>query len=189
MTHRQTILVAGATGSIGGSAAAELARRGIKVVLLGRNTPRLSSRANSIRDAFADAGTDQPGADVETLVIDFSDVDAVRAAAEEALNRFPTIDGLVLSVGAFLQSGPNVLPGEHEMMFATNVIGPFLSTNLLLDRMQQSDALVLHVIASFHEDLHWDDLESIKNHRPMTAFNRTKTCNRVIARLRSNLCP
>jgi NAD(P)-dependent dehydrogenase (short-subunit alcohol dehydrogenase family) len=130
---------------------------------------------------LADAGTDQLGADVETLVIDFSDVDAVRAAAEEALSRFPTIDGLVLSVGALMQSGPNVLPGGHEVMFATNVIGPFLFTNLLLERMQQSDGLVLHVIALFHEDLDWEDLESIKNHRPMTAFNRTKTCNRVIA--------
>lgn len=47
--------------------------------------------------------------------------------------------------------------------------------------MQQSDGLVLHVIASFSKEIDWHDLESIKNHRTMTAFNRTKTCNRVIA--------
>ena len=52
---------------------------------------------------------------------------------------------------------------------------------LLLERMQQTGGLVLHVIARFHETLDWDDLESLKSRRPMDAFNRTKLCNRVIA--------
>jgi hypothetical protein len=47
--------------------------------------------------------------------------------------------------------------------------------------MQQSGGLVLHVVAQFDEALDWDDLESLKKHRPMDAFNRTKECNRVIA--------
>ena len=47
--------------------------------------------------------------------------------------------------------------------------------------MQQSDGLVLHVIAPFYKEIDWDDLESIRNHRTGTAYNRTKTCNRVIA--------
>jgi len=47
--------------------------------------------------------------------------------------------------------------------------------------MEQSEGLVLHVIAPFDEGIDWDDLESIRNHKTMTAFNRTKTCNRVIA--------
>lgn len=51
----------------------------------------------------------------------------------------------------------------------------------VLPLSQQSDGLVLHVIAPFYEDVDWDDLESIDHHRSMTAFNRTKTCNRVIA--------
>ena len=36
MTNKQTILIAGATGSIGGAAAVALAKRGARVVLLGR---------------------------------------------------------------------------------------------------------------------------------------------------------
>ena len=181
MTERPTILITGATGSIGGSAAVALVKRGARVVLLGRSAETLRSRADSIRDTLADAGADDEVVDIATLVIDFADMDSVKAAAGEALSRFPAIDGLVLSVGAFIQNGPNVLPSGHEVMFATNVMGPFLFTNLLLERMQQSDGLVVHVIAPFDEDLDWDDLESIEHHRPMTAFNRTKVCNRVIA--------
>lgn len=178
---RQTILIAGATGSIGGAAAVALARRGAKVVLLGRSAERLCSKADSIRDSLIEAGVAHEAGDVATLVVDFADMDSVRAAAEEALSRFPVIDGLVLSVGAMTQGGPNVLPSGHEVMFATDVMGPFLFTNLLLERMQQSDGLVLHVVAMFKETLDWDDLESLQKHRPMKAFNRTKVCNRMIA--------
>ena len=91
------------------------------------------------------------------------------------------IHGLVLSAGVLVQNGPNILPNGHEMMFATNVMGPFLFTQLLLERMQQSNGLVLHVIALFHKKIDWDDLESIRNHKTTTACDRTKTMNRMMA--------
>ncbi|MEE8198995.1 MAG: hypothetical protein V3R48_04705, partial [Thermoplasmata archaeon] len=79
------------------------------------------------------------------------------------------------------KKGPNILSSGHDVVFATNVMGPFLFTQLLLERMQQSDGLVLHVIAPYYKEIDWDDLESIRNHRPMTAYERTKTMHRVIA--------
>ena len=179
MPHRKTVLVAGATGNVGGGAAVALAERGAHVVLLGRKTNTLEARANSIRGEFSEAGIEDLA--IETLVIDFSDMDSVRLAANDALNRFPVIDGLVLSAVALVQDGPNILPNGHELMFATNVVGPFLFTQLLLDRMQQSDGLVVHVVAPFHKDIDWDDLESIQRHKTGVAYNRTKTMNRVIA--------
>jgi len=181
MTNNQTILIAGATGSIGGSAALALVTRGARVVLLGRNAEKLKTKMNLIRAALNEAQIDFQDDDIDMLVIDFSDMESVRSAAAESMNRFPLINVLILSVGAYIQNGPNILPSGHEVMFATNVMGPFLFTQLLLKRMQQSDGLVLHVIASFSKEIDWHDLESIKNHRTMTAFNRTKTCNRVIA--------
>ena len=183
MTNKQTILVGGATGNIGGGAAIALAKRGAKVVLLGRKLEKLESRADSIRVALseAEARIEFQDTDIATLVVDFSDMESVRLAAEEALNRFPDIHGLILSAVTFIQHGPNILPSGHELMFATNVMGPFLFTQLLIERMQQSEGLVLHVIAPFYKDINWDDLESIRNHRTGIAYNRTKTCNRVIA--------
>ncbi|UCE91299.1 MAG: SDR family NAD(P)-dependent oxidoreductase [Methanobacteriota archaeon] len=182
MSNRQTILVAGATGSIGGGAAVALAKRGASVVLLGRKPETLEARANSIRVALSEAQTKHSDVEVAALTVDFSDMESVTRAANEALDRFPTIHGLVLSAVTLKQDGPNILPSGHELMFATNVIGPFLFTQLLLERMQQSDGLVLHVVAPYmHEEIDWDDLESIKNHKAGVAFNRTKTCDRIIA--------
>ena len=73
MKNKQTILITGATGNIGGGAAVALAKRGAKLVLLGRRLETLETRAD-----------------------DFSDVESVRRAASEAKHRFPEIHGLVL---------------------------------------------------------------------------------------------
>ncbi|MFL7891434.1 MAG: SDR family NAD(P)-dependent oxidoreductase [Anaerolineales bacterium] len=181
MINKQTILIAGATGNIGGGAATALAKRGAKVVLLGRKPETLEARANSIRVTLSEARIEHQDTDIATLVVDFSDMEFVRDAAAEAMNRFPVIDGLVLSVVALTQNGPNILPNGHELMFATHVMGPFLFTQLLLERLQQSNGLVLHVVAPFYKEIDWDDLESIKNHNTEVAYHRTKTCNRAIA--------
>ena len=181
MINKQTILIAGATGNIGGAAAVALAKHGARVVLLGRELERLEARANSIRQALSAAQIAYQESDIDTLVIDFSDMESVSLAAAEAMNRFPLIHGLILSAVALVQNGPNILPSGHELMFATNVMGPFLFTQLLIERLQQSDGLVLHVINPSNKEIDWDDLETIKNHKTTLAYERTKVCHRVIA--------
>jgi NAD(P)-dependent dehydrogenase (short-subunit alcohol dehydrogenase family) len=181
MTNKQTILIAGATGNIGGGAAVALAKRGARTVLLGRRPETLDDRADFVRAALSEAQSEYGEADIATLVVDFSDLESVRAAAAEAMNQFPRIHGLVLSVVALVQNGPNLLPNGHEVMFATNVMGPFLFTLLLLERLEQSDGLVLHVVNPSYQEIDWEDLESIKHHKTETAYERTKTMHRVIA--------
>jgi NAD(P)-dependent dehydrogenase (short-subunit alcohol dehydrogenase family) len=95
MTDKQTILITGATGNIGGGAALSLAKRGANVVLLGRNLETLEARAESIRAALAEAQIEYQNTDIVTLAVDFSDMDSVQHAAAEALDRFPKIDGLI----------------------------------------------------------------------------------------------
>jgi NAD(P)-dependent dehydrogenase (short-subunit alcohol dehydrogenase family) len=181
MKNKQTILITGATGNVGGGAALALAKRGAGIVLLGRNLERLEARADSIRSALSEARIECQDEDIATLVIDFTDMESVKGAAEEALNRFPVINGLILSAVALIQNGPHILPNGHEVMFATNVMGPFLFTQLLLERLMESDGLVLDVAAPFYEEIDWDDLESIRNHNTEIAYNRTKTMNRMVA--------
>ena len=181
VTNQQTILIAGATGNIGGGAALALAKRGSHIVLLGRRRERLDARANAIQAALTQARIEHEKTSISALVVDFADMASVRRAAAEALDRFPKIDGLILSAVALIQNGPNILPNGHEVMFATNVMGPFLFTLLLLERLEQSDGLVLHVVNPSYKEIDWEDLESIRNHKTETAYERTKTMHRVIA--------
>ncbi len=178
--NKQTILVTGATGSIGGGAAIALAKRGARVVLLGRKLKRLEARADSIRAALSEARIECQDTDIATLVVDFSDMESVKLAAADAMNQFSKIHGLILSAVLLGQNAPKILPNGHEVRFATNVIGPFLFTQLLLDRMQQADGLVLQVTAPWYKEIDWDDLESI-NHKAMTAYEIAKTMQRAIA--------
>lgn len=178
---KPTILITGATGNIGGGAAVALAKRGAHVVILGRQQKSLQNRVDFIKSKLEYDQIPQNDIYISSLVIDFSDMESVRRAADEALTRFPVIDGLILSAVALLQNGPNILSNGHEAMFATNVMGPFLFTQLLIDRIIESNGMILHVIAMFYKEIDWEDLESIKNHKTTAAYNRTKTCNRAIA--------
>jgi NAD(P)-dependent dehydrogenase (short-subunit alcohol dehydrogenase family) len=142
--------------------------------LLGRKPQILDARAASIRAGLFEGNAATPSQHIDTLVVDFADMENVRSAAAEAMDRFPDINGLILSAVALIQNGPNILPNGHEVMFATNVMGPFLFTQLLIERLQQSHGLVLHVVAPFHNDIDWDDLESINHHDTETAYHNTK---------------
>jgi NAD(P)-dependent dehydrogenase (short-subunit alcohol dehydrogenase family) len=178
LAARRTILVAGATGNVGGGASLALAQRGARVVLLGRNQEKLNARRIQILSGGA-WRTQKP--DIETLVIDLADLDSVRKATREALERFPEIHGLALSSVVYIQNGPTMLPNGHEVMFASNVLGPFLFTQLLMDRLSRSQGIVLHVVAPFYKKIDWGDLESIQHHGTELAYNRSKTMGRMVA--------
>jgi short-subunit dehydrogenase len=85
----RTVLVTGATGNVGGGAATALAKRGVRVVLIGRKAETLQRRADAIR---ATLPAERRGGDIDLLPIDFSDMDSVRRGASEALSRYEAID-------------------------------------------------------------------------------------------------
>jgi len=176
---QRTVLIAGGNGNVGGGAATALAKRGARVVLLGRKPGPLEGRAAKIREVLAEDGSAYP--DIETLSLDLADMDDVRRAADEAQRRFPEIDALILSVVCLGQHGPKVQSDGHELMFKTNVMGPFLFTELLAERLERAGALVIHVVAPFYEAIDWNDLESIEHYEDEPAYHRTKTMNRMIA--------
>ncbi|PNX51413.1 MAG: hypothetical protein BV456_03235 [Thermoplasmata archaeon M8B2D] len=181
MMSQQIILIAGGTGNIGGGAAVSLAERGAKVVLLGHKQKHLETKVKYFYNILSEDGIKKNDIDIETLVIDFSDMQSVRNSATEALKRFPIINGIIFSVGTMVQDGPTILQNGHEVMFATNVLGPFLFTKLLIERLQQSNALILNVINPTNRKIDWDDIESIKNHKTTPAFERTKMMNRIFS--------
>ena len=67
MKNKQTILITGATGNIGGVAAVALAKRGAKVVLLGRRLETMETRADSIRTALSEALIESQDKDIDTI--------------------------------------------------------------------------------------------------------------------------
>jgi len=140
----RTVLVTGANSGIGLVAARELARAGARVVLAVRDPAKGEQAAATI-----------PG-EREVRRLDLSDLASVRAFADywhEELHVLVNNAGVMATPERRTQDG-------FELQLATNHLGPFALTNLLLPRIVDR---VVTVSSSAHrigrirlEDLNWD---------------------------------
>lgn len=121
----KTVAITGATSGIGLHAAKILAHHGAKVVMLCRNVDKMASVASSIHTEKA--------SDIVQLQCDTSDLESVRACAEAFKNSgIPRLDALILNAGAIAHEFKQT-PQGLESMFATNHLGHWLLTGLLMD--------------------------------------------------------
>jgi NAD(P)-dependent dehydrogenase (short-subunit alcohol dehydrogenase family) len=118
-------LVTGANSGIGFATAEGLARRGATVWLLCRDASRGRQALREIRRRVA-------GADVHLARLDVSDLGSVRAFAARSAPR--RVDVLVHNAGVLPDQRALTVDGI-ETTLATNVIGPFLLTQLLWPRL------------------------------------------------------
>ncbi len=115
----------GATRGLGYFACEQLARAGAHVTLTGRNPNRLA-------DARAAVNRRVPDADVESLLLDTSNLGSVRAAAATVKAR-GKLHGLLLNAGiVHAPKERTTTPDGHELVFATNVLGHFALAGALL---------------------------------------------------------
>jgi NAD(P)-dependent dehydrogenase (short-subunit alcohol dehydrogenase family) len=135
----RTIMVTGSTSGIGRCAALELARNGARVVIAGRNELKIAETVKAIEAKV-------PGAALERLVVDLSDLDSVRRAAGVAASLGP-IDVLINNAGIMGVPFATTRDGLESQM-ATNHFGPFLLTGLLLPQLIESGAGRVVVVAS-----------------------------------------
>ena len=125
----RTFLVTGANSGIGRATVEALAARGGKVVLACRSEERTRPVLDAIR-----AGN--RSADATFLPLDVADLDSVRRAADAFLATGRPLDALVNNAGV---AGTRALsPQGFDLTYATNHIGPFLLTDLLLPAVRRA---------------------------------------------------
>lgn len=134
------VVITGATSGIGHATAMELARRGGEITILCRNPDRGKTTCAEIENEV-------PGASVDVVLADLSELDQVRAAAEEICARHRAVDVLINNAGV-QDLWPRLTSDGFDHMVASNYLGPFLLTNLLLDRVRAASAGRIVVVAS-----------------------------------------
>ena len=154
MLKDRTFFVTGANSGIGRAVAEALAGQGGCVVLAARSEERTRPVLDAIRGRH-------PLREPRFVQIDVSDLTSVRRAAEVFLASGHPVDVLINNAGI---AGTRALSKDgFDLTYATNYIGPFLLTNLLLSRLRESpQGRVVNVASVAHmtvKRMDWSGLQ------------------------------
>ena len=170
----KTVIITGGNSGIGKATATALAGAGARVVITARNEQR---GRDAVADIAAASGSDR----VELSVFDLADLSSVRAGAADLLERCPRIDVLCNNAGLIL-SERSLSADGYEATFAINHLGPFLLTDLLLDRLKESaPSRIVNVASTAHSfarhGMVFDDLMAERSYKQMQVYGRSKLAN------------
>nr|WP_218880824.1 SDR family NAD(P)-dependent oxidoreductase [Kineosphaera limosa] len=126
----RTWFITGATSGLGREAARAASRAGARLIVPARNPEKARALLQEL-----------PGP-ARTLPLDLGDLASVRAAAvliDELIDE--PIDILLNNAGRVTMRREQNAAG-HELILATNLLGPFAFTNLIADRVRQRIVIV-----------------------------------------------
>lgn len=165
----RTMLVTGATSGLGYVTAAQLAANGASVILLGRN----GEKTRAVREQLVDRTGNEA---VSVVLADMGELDQVRTAAAQILAEHDRLDVVIHNAGALSAERTENSEGV-EATVASQVLGPFLLTGLLLDRLAGSAPARVITMSSggmYATGLHVDDLEMGDDYRGAEQYARAK---------------
>src|ERR1700735_4265436 len=164
----KTVVVTGGNSGIGFETAAGLASMGARVLVTARNADKGRAAVAAITQRLHGEGQ------VQLVVFDLADLASVRGGAAEILEQAPRLDVRVNNAGLVQTLRSETVDG-FETTFAVNHLGPFLLTNLLLDRLVESAPGRLVNVASTaraaaRHGMPFDDLQTTGRYRAMRVY-------------------
>jgi NAD(P)-dependent dehydrogenase (short-subunit alcohol dehydrogenase family) len=171
----RTVVITGANTGIGFETAKVLAARGATVVLACRTPARAANAVAAIRASA-------PHATLETARLDLESLASVRQAADEIRARHPRLNLLINNAGGVRPRYARTVDG-FESTLATNHLGPFALTGLLLDTLllvPGSRIVTLSSIGHRRGTIHFDDLHFERGYRYQPAYFQSKLANLML---------
>ncbi len=165
-------IVTGANNGIGYETTLAMAKYGFKVIMACRSMQKAEKARSEILQVF-------PQADLDVLQLDLSDLDSVRSFALKFKEKYSKLDVLINNAGILVYSGKRTKEGV-ELQFATNHLGHFLLTKLLLDLMpdnHESRIVSLSSLAHKGAQIHFDDLNCERVDDRDAAYGQSKLAN------------
>ncbi len=171
---RATAVITGATDGIGREIARGLVREGITVVVGARNAARGEALRTELRRERQDA-------EIELLPLDVADLASVRTFAAAVAARHPTIQLLINNAGAWFNERRDTAEG-HELTLATNLLGPYLLTHLLLPQLHAGKpSRIVNIVSDAAGNYDPEDLEwAVRPYQGFGAYGQAKQALRMV---------
>jgi NAD(P)-dependent dehydrogenase (short-subunit alcohol dehydrogenase family) len=163
----RTAVVTGGNAGLGLQISRVLAGRGAHVVLACRSVEKGKAAAALI------------GGDTAVVRLDLASLASVRSAAEEIRARYSRLDLLINNAGVMDIPYKRSADG-FELTLATNHLGHFALTGLVLDRLlaaKGSRIVTMSSISHLQGRIDFDDLQAERGYRPDTAYEQSKLAN------------
>lgn len=169
----RTVFITGANSGLGEETARAFAARGAEVVLAGRDQAKLDASVAAIRAAH-------PRAQLDTLTVDLTNLESIRAATSRARQQFAKIDILINNAGVMATPFGHTHDG-FEMQFGTNHLGHFALTGELfplierghLKRIVNLSSRGHHIAPVDFDDPHF----ARRPYDPWVSYGQSKTAN------------
>ncbi|CAM6030762.1 unnamed protein product [Sphagnum balticum] len=178
--HGKTVLITGATAGIGKETARVLAKRGGHIIIAVRNI----KKGEAVKEEIL---KETPSAPFDVLELDVSSLASVRKFAEDFKSRDFPISILINNAGALFGKFELSQDGL-EKTFATNHMGQFLLTNLLLETIVATaeksgeEGRIVNLASDAHrlvgkKGIPYEKLNDAKSFHPVTAYPVSKLAN------------
>ncbi|CAK1543596.1 unnamed protein product [Leptosia nina] len=164
----KTVLVTGGNSGIGFETAKDLAKRGARVIIADKNNAE-----GSVGDIIKSTGNSQ----VEYRHLDLADFKSVRAFADDVNKTFDRLDILVNNAGCLIED-KRLSKDGIDLMMQVNYLGPFLLTNLLLEKLIKAQSRIVIVSSGLYSygEVDLQDLTGSKPENFFKAYINTKLC-------------
>jgi len=173
-------VITGSNSGIGFEAALALARMGAELILPARTQAKAD-------DAIARILVQVPNARLHPEILDLAVQASVHAFASRVIERFPgqSVDLLINNAGVMALPTREVTGDGFERQFATNYLGPFTLTGLLLPSIKQmagSRVVTVSSSASNQGKIEFDNLQSERVYKPMfQAYAQSKLADLIFS--------
>lgn len=174
-----TAIVTGASSGIGKETARVLALRDVHIIMAVRNM----SSGNSVKEEIL---KEVPNSKIDVLELNLSSMTSVRKFASEFESLHLPLNILINNAGYL---GPYALSEDGiELHFATNHLGHFLLTNLLLDNMKETsekskiEGRIVNISSEGHKwpysgGIRFDNINDESTFKTHLAYNQSKLAN------------
>lgn len=171
--HGVTVFITGANSGLGQETARAMAARGAHIIMAGRDQAKLD-------DSVAATHAEVPGAKLDTITVDLTSLENIRAATARARQRFETIDILINNAGVMATPFTHTADG-FEMQFGTNHLGHFALTGELFPLIERGSAKrIVNLSSRGHHmgPVNFDDPNfQHRPYDPWSSYGQSKTAN------------